>query len=80
MSRNLHKWIDLIFGYKQRGKAALAADNVFHHLTYDDLGRKQVGCLPPKPVPCFSGGLRHIGLPPHEGRRGTHRDAHWHTI
>lgn len=27
VSRNLHKWIDLIFGYKQRGKEAEAADN-----------------------------------------------------
>ncbi|ELR15772.1 Beige/BEACH domain containing protein, partial [Acanthamoeba castellanii str. Neff] len=27
VSENLHKWIDLIFGYKQRGAEAIAADN-----------------------------------------------------
>jgi hypothetical protein len=35
VSMNLHSWIDLIFGYKQQGKEALAADNLFHHLTYE---------------------------------------------
>jgi len=35
VSRNLHKWIDLIFGYKQRGKNAEAADNVYYHLCYE---------------------------------------------
>ncbi|KAL2621191.1 hypothetical protein R1flu_001396 [Riccia fluitans] len=35
VSANLHKWIDLIFGYKQRGKDAIAAANVFFYMTYE---------------------------------------------
>jgi len=35
VSENLHSWIDLIFGFKQRGSAAEEAMNVFIHLTYD---------------------------------------------
>ncbi|XP_023316576.1 protein FAN-like [Trichogramma pretiosum] len=35
VSKNLHGWIDLIFGYKQRGDEALKADNVFFHLCYE---------------------------------------------
>jgi hypothetical protein len=43
VSRNLHHWIDLIFGYKQRpphlpggSEAAVNACNVFFHLTYEN--------------------------------------------
>ncbi|KAH3757032.1 binding protein [Pelomyxa schiedti] len=36
VSSHLHEWIDLIFGYKQRGKDAIAANNVFYYLTYSD--------------------------------------------
>lgn len=35
VSENLHKWIDLIFGYKQLGDEALKADNLFYYLCYE---------------------------------------------
>ena len=35
VSSHIHEWIDLVFGYKQQGAAAIEADNVFHHLFYE---------------------------------------------
>ena len=34
VSKHLHQWIDLVFGHKQRGEAAIEATNVFHYLSY----------------------------------------------
>ena len=36
VSMNIQKWIDLIFGYKNRGKEADAAYNVFTESSYED--------------------------------------------
>eukprot|EP01080_Neovahlkampfia_damariscottae_P008372 gene8372-197_t len=35
VSDHLHEWIDLIFGYKQRGKESVEYLNAFHPLTYE---------------------------------------------
>ncbi|XP_075388296.1 lysosomal-trafficking regulator [Tenrec ecaudatus] len=34
VSQNICQWIDLVFGYKQKGKASVQAINVFHPATY----------------------------------------------
>ncbi|KAJ8327939.1 hypothetical protein QVD99_006326 [Batrachochytrium dendrobatidis] len=42
VSDHLNQWIDLIWGYKQTGDAAIEAHNVFYYLTYEgsvDLNR-----------------------------------------
>uniref|UniRef100_A0A6Q2YDW2 Neurobeachin-like protein 2 n=1 Tax=Esox lucius TaxID=8010 RepID=A0A6Q2YDW2_ESOLU len=35
VSSHLHEWIDLIFGFKQRGEEAVEALNVFYYCTYE---------------------------------------------
>ena len=33
---HINEWIDLIFGYKQRGEEAIKSNNLFHPSTYED--------------------------------------------
>lgn len=35
VSAHLHEWIDLIFGYKQKGEEAVKANNLYYHVTYE---------------------------------------------
>uniref|UniRef100_A0ACD5ZLJ8 Uncharacterized protein n=1 Tax=Avena sativa TaxID=4498 RepID=A0ACD5ZLJ8_AVESA len=37
VSSHLHEWVDLIFGYRQRGKEAVMANNVFPYTTYEGM-------------------------------------------
>ncbi len=35
VSHNINNWIDLIYGYKQRGEAAIKECNIYYPLTYE---------------------------------------------
>ena len=36
LNKNLHHWIDLIFGEKQKGESAFYSNNLFYPLTYEE--------------------------------------------
>lgn len=65
VSNHIHHWIDLIFGFKQRGPEAVTANNVFYYITYEgavDLDRVRCGvCVGVGVGLCLQGLLTRTG-------------------
>ncbi|KAK7551537.1 hypothetical protein IWX49DRAFT_286142 [Phyllosticta citricarpa] len=71
VTQNLHKWIDLVFGYKQQGDAAIEATNVFHYLSYH--GAKNLDLID-DPVERLAtiGIIHNFGQTPHQVFQKAH--------
>ena len=70
MSCQLHQWVDLVFGYKQRGPEAARALNLFHHLSYQ--GSVTLDTIN-DPT------LREVSRTHTHTHRYTHMNTHTHT-
>ena len=71
VSQHLHQWIDLVFGHKQRGEAALEATNVFHHLSYH--GAKNLDTIEdPMERLATIGIIHNFGQTPHQVFQRSH--------
>ncbi|KAK2756534.1 hypothetical protein FQN54_005427 [Arachnomyces sp. PD_36] len=65
VTQNLHRWIDLVFGIKQKGEAALEAVNIFHHLSYQG-ARDLDNILDPVERLATIGIIHNFGQTPHQ--------------
>jgi hypothetical protein len=71
VSAHLHEWIDLIFGCKQQGQAAVDADNLFYYLTYEgsvDLEKES----DPRRRRAFEMQIQEFGQTPKQLFKGPH--------
>ncbi|KAK0628604.1 hypothetical protein B0T17DRAFT_159534 [Bombardia bombarda] len=65
VSQRLQQWIDLVFGYKQRGDAAVESLNVFHPLSYK--GAKDLDNITdPQERISTTGIIHNFGQTPHQ--------------
>lgn len=82
VTANLHSWIDLIFGHKQQGEAAIEATNVFHHLSYhgakdlDEIQDQQERLAAIGIIHNFGQTPRQIFRKPHEQRQPKFTPVH----
>ena len=65
VSQHLHEWIDLVFGFKQRGEAAVENLNVFHHLSYRG-ARDLDNITDPEERRIITGIIHNFGQTPHQ--------------
>ncbi|CAG8246185.1 unnamed protein product [Penicillium olsonii] len=81
VSENLHHWIDLVFGSKQKGDAAIESVNVFHHLSYK--GAKDLDAIDdPMERLATIGIIHNFGQTPHQIFQRSHavREHQKHRI
>ncbi|KAL1840755.1 hypothetical protein VTJ49DRAFT_147 [Mycothermus thermophilus] len=65
VSQRLHLWIDLVFGYKQRGEVAVENLNVFHPLSYKG-ARDLDNITDPQERVITTGIIHNFGQTPHQ--------------
>ncbi|KAK4240113.1 Oligosaccharyltransferase 48 kDa subunit beta-domain-containing protein [Achaetomium macrosporum] len=65
VSQRLHQWIDLVFGYKQRGELAVENLNVFHPLSYKG-ARDLDNITDPQERLITTGIIHNFGQTPHQ--------------
>jgi len=69
----LHGWIDLVFGSKQQGDEAVAACNVFHHVSYErGLQRAMEAATSEESRKAIVAQVENFGLTPRTAFKGPH--------
>ena len=82
VSANLHKWVDLVFGFKQQGREAELSVNVFHYLSYEGAVDMESVTDPARRVALqhqiaeFGQTPRQLFKNPHPGRVGPRLTRH----